>query len=672
MRRSRRNPEYTSFADFVSALHADAYGLMVRLHPDTDGFPLTVLVTSAVPMLRENALAHITNYTQSLLAPEYSEFKWEWSSPEHVTANVEASSTDRPPFIFKVMFNNWVEPIDLDRVSDALNRVLAPQYGVGVLRQDKDLILSQSGAPMKKQAFMEELIEALNALDMGHYAWAWKNRTSKRQASIMHQERRTHLFGVIFPNEWRQYSEHRTECGECGNETEELYETDNTHQMLCDQCAFECECGRWIGNDNSHVTSGDRRVCEECYDENYCTCERCDAVVECDDTQNVRDSTWCDRCYERHAWNCSSCDESFSDNEDSFTISPNDETICQRCYERGEYFTCDGCNQSYSDVHFGGSRGNGNYCSDCWSEDSESDEESEERPVSQTRPSGEDVIQDYHSHHRHWNRFGHAARGIYYGVELEAISAKGRWDFPEVAKHVEDKYGVREENGTRLEFLFTEFDGSLRERPSDPSSRQRGFETITHPMAPEFVAANVDLFKNLLADMIARHMVSYEATDQGISAGMHITLLWSQLSNWSRVKFLQLVYDNKNLTMVISRRFKESLEHYASITPPARIPRMVMKKEGYDAHFVAVNLKNCLDNKTGKRIELAEVRIFRGTLKLESFLMNLEYVMACVEFARDIRFGLKDTTDKNLLAYIREKRKLYPHIYSWLKEKSLV
>jgi hypothetical protein len=43
-----------------------------------------------------------------------------------------------------------------------------------------------------------------------------------------------------------------------------------------------------------------------------------------------------------------------------------------------------------------------------------------------------------------------------------------------------------------------------------------------------------------------------------------------------------------------------------------------------------------------------------------------------VEFARDIRFGLKDTTDKNLLAYIREKRKLYPHIYSWLKEKSLV
>jgi hypothetical protein len=328
-----------------------------------------------------------------------------------------------------------------------------------------------------------------------------------------------------------------------------------------------------------------------------------------------------------------------------------EEDLCESCTGSSGVFICEGCGNSYTEGAYGGSVHDENYCDSCYENvEEESEEESEDRP-----------IEGYHDHSRKWNRFGTAARGVYYGVELEAICDKGHDDFQSVAEYIKEQYGTI--GGYRGEFLFTENDSSLKDR---------GYETVFHPMAPEFLSdkENRAMLTRLLKNMAERHMVSYDANDQNISAGMHVTLSWDALRNWERQKFLELIFKNKKLTTLVSRRRQEDLDKYARVSPPVEpISRMVMKKEGYGAKYVAINLKK---PDSESRVELAEVRIFRGTLKPESFFMNLEFVIACVELARDVHYGLNDMTKDNLLNYIWLHEKTYPNIFAWLREKKLL
>jgi len=458
---------------------------------------------------------------------------------------------------------------------------------------------------------------------------------------------RVDLVTLVFPKDWREYAEFITECEECGAEGVPLRETQDTQRMLCGDCGFLCDdCGRWFDKDNA-VETADGPRCEECADENYIRCDRCDELVPMDDTCNVSGRTWCERCVDRYAWFCSSCDEYFDENESSYYIENEDRTICRLCWESGSYFYCDGCGQNFSDDAYGGQRDGEAYCESCW--------EGDEDDV----PRGS--LRGYHSHSRRWNVFGKARRNIYFGVELEVVKDDLKTDFYPIAEELEDKYRYIDDR----EFLFTERDGSLKVNGEGPV---RGFEVVFHPMAPEWIRDHFDYIERPLKFLAEHHMVSYNAPKLGVSTGMHVTMTFDPLRSWERLKFVELFYKNRDFMAALSRRFSKHLEHYASLQAPAKPVRMVMRKSGYEAKYVAVNLKR----DEADRVDLAEVRLFRGTLYPKSFLMNLELVMAAVEFAEDVRYGLKDVAVKNFLAFLGKSRKLYPNLCAWLSEKGFL
>jgi len=459
-------------------------------------------------------------------------------------------------------------------------------------------------------------------------------------------------------------AEEEPACEECGDTGVTLYDADG--RMLCDDCSFECEgCGERCPKDKSVDTSVGPR-CPQCIENDFSTCENCTEYVPSDDTVTIqpREEIYCTECARSNAAQCGRCDEWFDPGRVSMThLEDRDANYCEGCAVRAGAFHCESCDQDFSESAYGGTIGDRSLCESCYEREHQEEEEEEPDPS----PGG--ALVGYHDYRRRWNRFGKASRNVYYGVELEAISDKDHSDYADVAEEITSKYGQLLDEGSKKEFLFTELDGSL----TTASGVQRGYETIFHPMAPEFIAANQALFEKILGDMSASHMISYEAPpQQKISAGMHVTLSWDALDADEREKFLRLIYGNKKLTTIVSRRTKEDLDRWARVDPPATIEDMVRKKAGYDAKYVAVNLKHYHDRKTDAHIELAEVRVFRGTLKPESFTMNLEYVIACVEFARDKRYGPTETTEANLLAYIADNEKTYPHIAAWLKEKKLI
>lgn len=373
----------------------------------------------------------------------------------------------------------------------------------------------------------------------------------------------------------------------------------------------------------------------------------------------------CAVCVRTFTVQCGECGKLFFTIDRGVNYLQNEEKHqCLNCYADSGSFQCRYCGDHFSSFGYGAEVESeedgvveGSYCKDCL----------------EAYQHRNESVQGYHDHKRVWNRFGQARDGVYYGVELEAIMDEDTDDnYEAVAKMINRKY--RTFRGK--EFLFTESDSSL-EHPD--TGEAIGYETIFHPMSFGFIRGNSDYFGQILGDMRAAGMIGYEADSRGISAGMHVTVTWSALNRDEKAKFLHLIYDNADLIKLVSRRRMENLEEYADLRPPRKIWQLArdLRARWPLSKHVAVNLKHLSkrlggDEEVEESVKLAEVRIFRSTLKKESFLMNIEFVAACVDFSKDKRFGIRQTDKHRLLDFIKEGKRDYPHIYAWLREKGQI
>lgn len=103
-------------------------------------------------------------------------------------------------------------------------------------------------------------------------------------------------------------------CGEEIGEDEEFFEYNG--EIYCEECFNDnfvtCEdCGETIPKDNAYwVENGDYYVCESCYEDNYFTCEDCGEIVHNDYGTYIesRDSMVCDSCRDNNYYYCEECD----------------------------------------------------------------------------------------------------------------------------------------------------------------------------------------------------------------------------------------------------------------------------------------------------------------------------------------------------------------------------
>ena len=100
---------------------------------------------------------------------------------------------------------------------------------------------------------------------------------------------------------------------------------------------------KWIEDEDT------RMEYQEENDENYSTCEYCDAREHNDDIMWVHDTCICSNCYQEKAFYCEDCGNDTM-NEDGTSIEETDMTVCNGCYD-DHYAMCDECNENYHTDH---------------------------------------------------------------------------------------------------------------------------------------------------------------------------------------------------------------------------------------------------------------------------------------------------------------------------------
>lgn len=403
------------------------------------------------------------------------------------------------------------------------------------------------------------------------------------------------------------------ECDDCekmfpGDEITEI-DGNNYCEACRDKSYTKCViCRNYFENGGiTNIDGGD--ICTTCRDENYTTCDRCGEWVENEDTVSVESETWCERCSDTYTCTCDDCGDRLRI-RNSHDIG--DSTYCESCAEH--YVECAECGGG---VHTGyalyNHRNDTWYCERC----------------------GNTVNENINSHDYKPKPIfiGKNANPLYYiGIELETEKNPDS-----IAQFITDNYN---------DMMYCKEDGSLT----------NGVEIVTHPIGENYPHAV--LWEDVLKNVKKQGGTSYESGNCGI----HIHVTKSYFSPSHLYKIMKFIYENPAFILLVSQRGHNELKRWASPYPEDDTGRTIvykaMNKSGNYSRYIALNLQN---EKT------IEFRIFRGTLKLESFLKNIEFIRALIAWAKDI--SINQVTKAQFLNYIQINAIKYYNLCNYLSHK---
>ncbi len=199
------------------------------------------------------------------------------------------------------------------------------------------------------------------------------------------------------------------------------------------------------------------------------------------------------------------------------------------------------------------------------------------------------------------------------------------------------------------EFVRQSLPDSYCTLKEDGSLGDSGFEIVTRP---DSVDVHKRWWGSFFSELPHRKLSSW---DNG-RCGMHIHVTKSAMSQLQLGKLMCFLNEPANTGFVVSVAGRDG-EQWARRCKK-KITDIHNEDEG---RYVALNI-------TGRT---AEVRIFRGTLKPESFYKNLEFVAALVEFCQPAGRSMKEA-----LSYVAFcewlDRKSYPFLWNYLKGRGFV
>lgn len=312
--------------------------------------------------------------------------------------------------------------------------------------------------------------------------------------------------------------------------------------------------------------------------------------------------------------NCHLCDQELTRGQDDIMRSElNGYEYCYDCYAE-EFFICDNCgDESYSCDMV--TLDDGCYCTDCARTVDKGNIHSYDykpSPVFFSLPEEENTEDRFH---------------IAFELETEYT---GHESLGDVAGFLEE------------DFLYFKEDGSI----------SHGFEIVSHPMTWAWVQKNRDKIDSLLSKAIDEGLRSYD-TD---TCGIHIHISKNSVGNFHLYKFLKFIYENKDYMLKISQRKKCNLERWAKLDDDDYdIVETAKNKNGNGDKYVAVNCNHP---------HSIEVRVFRGTLKKQSFYKNLEFMKALYSFTMDCR--VKDVNVHQFHQYVKDHKCDYSNLFHFI------
>lgn len=401
-------------------------------------------------------------------------------------------------------------------------------------------------------------------------------------------------------------------CAYCGCiiESDEAIEF-NGEYYCCedhlDEVSFVCdECGERFLDEEDNWVSGDH-ICNNCLEEHYAYCDQCERYVPNDEINfcNDDDAYVCNDCveWERGYFRCPVCDEVHSLDEATIVFVNEDdrERWCNRCVDSNANY-CEECGRWFDCNRVSVCNGRCEYCV----------------PEEQT---ARDI--------RFWSA-PEGVRGysykpdpcfcmteeqqlttnnndlIYFGIELEMEDHRdGGYNCNEDADYMNEHLG----------FTYCKHDGSLDD----------GIELVSHPATLEYFMENKDKFKEVFAEMSRRGYTSHNNGNCGLHVHFSLKPFLEANPNGTS-SLLRIVDNNWDKLVRFSRRTNYQLDRWAKryfskTVPFTELAKNVKRNCG---RYMAVNLENA---------HTIEIRMFRGSLKINTFFAVLQMVRRLIDEA---------------------------------------
>lgn len=388
-------------------------------------------------------------------------------------------------------------------------------------------------------------------------------------------------------------------------EENEMEESNN--KIICHCCGEEIEEQNAIEFDGVYFCSNG------CLNRETTICDHCGNREWDEDTVDCEGDTICETCADNHTTFCDCCEERiYTDN----SISDGHTTLCEDCYD-DHYRTCVHCDRI---VH---------------EEDAYFDDDDD--------PCCEEC---YNRHNKFIKNYSYKPSPIFYGegkrffgVELEI-----------------DDGGYSQDNAETLldigneddEHIYIKSDGSLDE----------GMEIVSHPMTLEY-------HKDYCWSEIMKKAVSMDyRSHQTSTCGLHVHVNRNSLGSTIEeqeetiAKILYFIEAHWNEMVKFSRRSESKINEWAARYGYEKEPKKILDKAKCSGRYSAVNLLN---------YKTIEFRLFRGTLKHNTFIATLQLVdkiceLACTRSEADI----EAMSWLDFVSTIEE-----PELIQYLKERNL-
>lgn len=433
-------------------------------------------------------------------------------------------------------------------------------------------------------------------------------------------------------------------CYDCGEsfDINDMHEVDGRY--YCDCCFDErfmvCEdCGEIVPKESwrANYVDGYGWYCDDCFCEKFAECADCGGIYEIDEMIRVGDEYYCEDCIENDHVQCDRCGEWVRDDE-AYTVYIDDdrtqESWCENCASWNTW-TCEECGERYSDDvdH------DDNYICPCCEHRAQSSGD-----IKLWRaPSG---VRSYSFKPTPCFCFmpdqsEDDGKSIPLGFELEVDKPNRDTDNNAMADFV---------NGTSG-YTYVKRDGSL----------DSGMEIVSHPATLEYHMSKKDTWGDIFDQLLSDG--GYTSHDAG-TCGLHVHISLKALEdkNPNAVNNMLFIMDHFWSKFVkFSRRTESQLDHWAR-----RYSRMhgdyedwKRQAKGTRDRYYALNLQNKYT---------VEIRMFRGTLNLDTFIATLQFVdvlcRKCIE--------ITDLRVLQALTWLELVESPYEELNAYLKKRGLI
>lgn len=344
-------------------------------------------------------------------------------------------------------------------------------------------------------------------------------------------------------------------------------------------------------------------------------CTYCGEVLAEDEGTVVDGELLCDECVDDHCITCDCCGATIWTED---CVTDDNAYLCQNCFDN-HYNRCESCGRI---IH--------NNCT-CWHND---------LPYCEgCFDDFENEIEDY-SYKPDPIFYGDSY--LYFGVELEVD--KG-------GKDGENAHTLKDTANYRHEHIYIKSDGSLDD----------GFEIVSHPMTLDYHMNTMD-WESVLHEAVNMGYRSHQTETCGLHIHVNRDAFGENQAEQEEVisRILFFIEKNWNEIFRFSRRNEYNMNRWSARYGYEKSGKEILDKaKDCCNRYVAVNLRN---------YHTIEFRLFRGTLKLNTFLATLQLVSEICRVA--LTMSEEEIDKMSWSVFVRDMNR-YPELVQYLKERQL-